>query len=1497
MKNVFLIIMIIYAGTLMGAASYNISYTGILHSFEEYVGDPEYSSISSYGLSYPGILHSFDVYGSGYSCGYSEVGLLTSLETGLYGQVYDNLTGEGIEGAYVIVTRPLFIDEYNTDEEGNYEFPGISEGTYNLLVTASGYQQRNMSVIVEEGVNIVNISMQVTGGGTGSLIITNELIAYADNIEEVSRNVFILSGNVSINNKLFYEAEIEIDKRAVLNHPEITGNCAYGVVNNGDNEIIKQENEDFAFYAVGDRLIPFNNVYNDLSPLVGGFSIKCGIITFHNDYLEVGALAEMPYPIDQVFEYIQENATGIMPLYLEEISGALHYYANSPVEKGFDIDDLQANFMIFAIHDLDIYYNSSEELFGGGFKLKIPGIPENLRGETSEEFADVKVTIVDENGKYRDKTSLTELIEIQRLFGAEFLEIGMQMEFIQGALNSLVISVSSDIPIGTTGLFITEMAGGVEDLQTENWLILASVDIETGLEVPVLGPAVKLEDLSARIHPMNYFYGSGGIEVFSYELSEGFIEFDGQKNAFNAEGVLNLADMIYGRQYTTISYGYFEGGGTMIVSTPTDLPWFLNWAENITFGSADVEVNSFYMQSQFEYYGLSLAQRAQYGKQTFPWFHYYLGGNYENLYQIWRGMREGRQVITFEVPPNTGQLLVVAGNDIELFDYELETPGGLIYNEDNCNYNQFESSLQTVVVIDNPQAGDWDFVTDEEGEIIAEFSCLDQQPTTLVSQPESRGMRNNTVSLSFNDYSDTLRVQVYYDTDNSHYDGVMIQEFELVNNSELEFEWYNEEIPDGEYFIYTRISDNANAPVLQYAPGSIIIDNVDVEVPQNVSAVQDGEVVNVSWSEPVSDDIYLAKVYYEDNSNGFVDVKCVAGDNETSLIGLTEGHPYNVYAVFLDAEYNESDPSEVVELVYYSAQRNNPPYLLMDDEIVYDFIADEYGEIELLGGDADGDNLSYSVLDNDIGLNISGDILSWTPLHEDRGVHIMKIVASDGILADTTSVQLSVLTQEQAAVQLKFNSPNLFEEDNMYVKLKNFRCEDIEQSVALENMVTGESEELVLRKVNKFDYIGEFELSFRSRTLLWVANGDTIKAEYQFEGETYQAFAVYDSLAQYSDEVAPDVISDLDVVMGTANDIILNWTATGDDGYSGNAYHYDIRYSGEPVITEDDYLWAQQVECSLYPAEAGEAEEYAFNISELENIAQYDSLFFVIKVEDEMQNWSLLSNQATLRFLSPPSDVAAELQEDFVVDLTWEGNNAFRNEQSRQEVEFMYYNIYRSRDGSVLLPLVTNIEVNSYCDTLFLMQDGEYVYAVQAVYNSGNSGRVTSNPIELERYVDLRVLCTLNDTSSYGGISFTLTGLDSVYAQTFEETTNVFGLLLLADVYKTDYEVIVQKADYLTICDTITVDDNNYVFSFELQRLLYGDIDLNGVVESFDASLVLQYFVQMEPQGVPLPWAGWLLEKADVDGNGAVEAYDASLILMYAVDLIDIFPVEERTRK
>ncbi len=74
----------------------------------------------------------------------------------------------------------------------------------------------------------------------------------------------------------------------------------------------------------------------------------------------------------------------------------------------------------------------------------------------------------------------------------------------------------------------------------------------------------------------------------------------------------------------------------------------------------------------------------------------------------------------------------------------------------------------------------------------------------------------------------------------------------------------------------------------------------------------------------------------------------------------------------------------------------------------------------------------------------------------------------------------------------------------------------------------------------------------------------------------------------------------------------------------------------------------------------------------------------------------------------------------------------------------------------------------------------------------------------------------------------------------------------------------------------------------------YGNVDKNDGVSAYDAAIVLQYSVGLEPLTAPLPWEEWRIITADVDGNFQVESYDASLILQYCIEVIDEFPVQQR---
>lgn len=115
------------------------------------------------------------------------------------------------------------------------------------------------------------------------------------------------------------------------------------------------------------------------------------------------------------------------------------------------------------------------------------------------------------------------------------------------------------------------------------------------------------------------------------------------------------------------------------------------------------------------------------------------------------------------------------------------------------------------------------------------------------------------------------------------------------------------------------------------------------------------------------------------------------------------------------------------------------------------------------------------------------------------------------------------------------------------------------------------------------------------------------------------------------DSIAPDAITDLVAAVGTANDVVLTFTATGDDGSEGTASFYDIRYSTS-VITEENFEDTDEVIEGTLPKESGTIESIL--VPDLEYETEY---YFALKVLDEWGNESGISNMVSTTTLLPPS--------------------------------------------------------------------------------------------------------------------------------------------------------------------------------------------------------------------------------------------------------------------
>jgi hypothetical protein len=120
---------------------------------------------------------------------------------------------------------------------------------------------------------------------------------------------------------------------------------------------------------------------------------------------------------------------------------------------------------------------------------------------------------------------------------------------------------------------------------------------------------------------------------------------------------------------------------------------------------------------------------------------------------------------------------------------------------------------------------------------------------------------------------------------------------------------------------------------------------------------------------------------------------------------------------------------------------------------------------------------------------------------------------------------------------------------------------------------------------------------------------------------TVNSSATITAVFTSTDVTAPAAVSNLSATAGGGTgSVSLSWTAPGDDGTSGTAYAYDVRYSTS-AINEGNFAAATAVSGIGAPKAAGELETYV--VSGLTNGTTY---YFALKTRDEVPNWSALSN-------------------------------------------------------------------------------------------------------------------------------------------------------------------------------------------------------------------------------------------------------------------------------
>ncbi|MDD5687550.1 MAG: fibronectin type III domain-containing protein [Elusimicrobia bacterium] len=111
-----------------------------------------------------------------------------------------------------------------------------------------------------------------------------------------------------------------------------------------------------------------------------------------------------------------------------------------------------------------------------------------------------------------------------------------------------------------------------------------------------------------------------------------------------------------------------------------------------------------------------------------------------------------------------------------------------------------------------------------------------------------------------------------------------------------------------------------------------------------------------------------------------------------------------------------------------------------------------------------------------------------------------------------------------------------------------------------------------------------------------------------------------------TDTIPPSTVNDLTTSNPGGRTIVLNWSTVGDDGGTGTASDYDIRYATYS-ITSINWDWVSVAQCSGEPTPliAGSNQSYTVNGLNADTV-----YYFAMKVVDEVAtNWTGISNCAS----------------------------------------------------------------------------------------------------------------------------------------------------------------------------------------------------------------------------------------------------------------------------
>ncbi|MCP4598944.1 MAG: S8 family serine peptidase [Proteobacteria bacterium] len=255
-------------------------------------------------------------------------------------------------------------------------------------------------------------------------------------------------------------------------------------------------------------------------------------------------------------------------------------------------------------------------------------------------------------------------------------------------------------------------------------------------------------------------------------------------------------------------------------------------------------------------------------------------------------------------------------------------------------------------------------------------------------------------------------------------------------------------------------------------------------------------------------------------------------------------------------------------------------------------------------------------------------------------------------------------------------------------------------------------------------------------------------------------------------------------------DVNVYWIAPGDDDWFGNAAAYDLRHSFEE-ITPVNFEQAEQLSIDL-PQPAGMLE-----IASLLDLEWETAHYFALKTADEANNWSEMSNLATI--MAPPippapvSDLAAENPTIDSLTLTWTatGDDGHKGTATSYDIRYLS-ELITINNWDMALPIFDepNPAPGGIQDSVVvdeLEPSSHYYFAMKVIDDMGNESLLsniaigeTADGVAPAAISDLSIATNTAEQGSIN-LSWTATGDDGLEGQAIEYDLRISTSLINAD--------------------------------------------------------------------------------------------------------------------